>query len=509
MALKFYVGCELATGDGISFLLPGGGWPYPPSSAKTQIPITSNRGGRLAVDYKDAFKGLTFGGSAFWRGEVERSVLGDSPMRIVPVMVLSIFFAEFIVMLILPDLGEVEVHLGALIDATLLILLLSPTFYFFHYRPLQTQYRARRETLGKLLASEERLAATLEAVDDGLWDWDIPSGAVYFSPRSQAIIGYYSGELHPHIDTWKDRIHPKDREAVMAALDSHLSGKTEHWETEHRLRTKGKDWVWVLVRGRVVVRGAVGEPLRAVGTVTDITPRKAAEEALRRRKADIRHLSHQLMQTSEAEKKSLARDLHDEFGQVLTAFQLGVELLRESGSGDREALRSQCDRLLAIVSRLRVDIRRICDNLMPTMLDDLGLVATLEWMVREFAAQKPQIQIELEAGFLPREPAGAGAISLYRICQEALNNIAKHAGARRVQVRLAAKQGRLELEVEDDGLGFAPEALDPSTSGRWGIGLVGMRERAMAVGGEVRVKSQPGQGTRVCAWLPLADGEES
>ncbi|AMV73262.1 PAS domain-containing sensor histidine kinase [Desulfuromonas sp. DDH964] len=439
---------------------------------------------------------------------LDQLILGGSPLRILPLMVLSIFLAEFSVMLILDSVGELDTYAGALLDAVMLLLFLSPTFYLFHYRPLMNQYQARKAALERLLESEERLNTTLDAVNDGVWDWDLVGGSAYFSPRCRELVGCGPDEPVPALAVWQTRIHPDDRRAALVAWNDHLAGRIANFEAELRLPGEAKAWSWILVRGRVVKRDEDGTPLRAVGTIADIGLRKEAEAALRQQKADIRQLSHQLMHSVEMEKKHLARDLHDEFGQVLAVVQLGVEMLKEGHWRNQEEFQFHCDRLLASVARLRTEIRQTCDRLLPAMLEELGLAATLEWLTGEFSMQKTGFRIDFAAEPLEETPGGDGAIALYRICQEALNNVLKHAAASAVRVRLRSQAGGVELEIVDDGRGFVPGPELVSVDGHWGIGLFGMHERALAVGGKVQVTSEPGQGTRVCAWVPLLTEEE-
>ena len=130
----------------------------------------------------------------------------------------------------------------------------------------------------RLAKSEERLKLALDGSNDGLWDWHVPSGAVYFSPRFETMLGYAPGELHPHVDTWIEMLHADDKEQVMAVLAEHLEGQSASYQTEHRVRNKDGDWIWILDRGKVVKRDAQGQPLRAVGTYTDICQRKIIEQ---------------------------------------------------------------------------------------------------------------------------------------------------------------------------------------------------------------------------------------
>lgn len=426
-----------------------------------------------------------------------------NPVRLLLLLVVSIFLAEAGIMLFLNSLEEWGPGYEALLDATALVLILSPIFYYFHYRPLEKQDQERRQTLRRLHKSEERLKLAMQSVDDGLWDWSPAEGRLYFSPRMKKMFGYPATETRPTIEAWEKRVHPLDRVSASAALRSHLEGQSPLFYAEYRLQNARGGYLWVLARGRVVERDSLGRPLRVVGTLSDIGARKHFEQTLQQKQESIRQLSHQLMNTSEQEKKNLAQDLHDEFGQVLTAFQLGVEMLRNKPDApDHEA---QCDRLLAYVARLEKDLRQVCDRLRPPMLDDIGLLETLRWEVGEFARNMPDLKVCLELSELPRRLPLATEVALYRICQEALNNISKHASARVVTVSLQAGERQVSLKVEDDGSGRAqlPEAAGPG----WGMGLLGMRERAEGVGGALNLVSVPGRGTTVEVIVALIEAE--
>lgn len=436
---------------------------------------------------------------------LERPLIWLSPLRVLPLMVVSIFTGEVVVMFVLSWLPELPMVTEAFVDAGMLLLLLSPTFYFFHYRPLRAHYLERQGIIDQLVESEERLDLALSAVNDGLWDWNIATDHVFFSPRGQAILGYAPDELEPHLKTWEQLIHPDDREAAVSTLRQHLAGETDSWVSEHRLLARDGRWVWVLARGRVVESSEDGRPLRAVGTYTDITPRKQAEELLRLREEDIHLLSRQLMHSSETERKQVAQDLHDEFGQVLTAFQFGIEMLKSHCYQDEQDYQAQCERLLRLSGRMQLDIRRICDRLRPVMLDDIGLTGTLKWLVDQVALQSPEIGYHFEAGEFSERPSPECETVIYRICQEALTNILKHAEASEVDICLSRENVDVVLKVRDNGRGFLPHAQRKKrfeSDGQWGFGLLGMNERVAAVNGQVLIDSAPGLGTLIEARIP-------
>jgi len=245
--------------------------------------------------------------------------------------------------------------------------------------------------------------------------------------------------------------------------------------------------------------------LRMVGTHTDITKRKLAEAALRRSEEEIRALSQRLMSSSEEEKKHLAQDLHDEFGQVLTAFQLGVEMLRSHSYRDEEDYQFHCARLLKMVDKLEIDLRHICDHLRPIMLEDVGLIETLRWHIKEFiqldSSLKVLFQVVGDARPLPRDVE----IACYRILQEALNNVVKHSGADEIDVKLEFTEDEIFLQVADNGQGFDESQLQRGERKSSAFGLLGMRERATAVGGQLQVDSQAGEGAKIAVVVPLKE----
>jgi two-component system sensor histidine kinase UhpB len=226
-----------------------------------------------------------------------------------------------------------------------------------------------------------------------------------------------------------------------------------------------------------------------------------------RAEEDIRRLSRQMIRAEETTRKALARDLHDEFGQMLTALQFGVETLRNTLPVQPEQATAQCERLTRMIAQLGTHVRDVTAELRPTMLDSLGLVPTLRWHARQFRQRHPGIRIEVETtGGEERLPPEV-EVALYRVCQESLNNVAKHARASRVRVALQRGEERLTLSIADDGVGFEVRRRrdDPDQQG---FGILGMRERIADLGGCLAIDSRPGAGTTVRAEFALPIQEE-
>ncbi len=212
-------------------------------------------------------------------------------------------------------------------------------------------------------------------------------------------------------------------------------------------------------------------------------------------------LSRQLVDMQEAERRSIARELHDEIGQLLT----GIKLLLEMGLGGKAgAARAHMGDALGLINELMERVRDLSLTLRPAMLDDLGLLPALLWHLERYAAQT-HVQVHLRHSGMEKRFPPEIETAVYRIIQEALTNVARHAGVRDATVRLWADAGTLGLQIEDGGVGFDPGApLAAGTSG----GLIGMRERALLLGGSLSIESAPGTGTRLTAELPLAGPAE-
>ena len=211
----------------------------------------------------------------------------------------------------------------------------------------------------------------------------------------------------------------------------------------------------------------------------------------------LRQMSSHVLTAQEEERTRIARELHDDTAQALTSVLVRLRLLERSAEDKR--LRSGLAELRDLTVETLDGVRRLAIDLRPPMLDDLGLEAAIQSHVQDFSRQR-QINVNFTSSGLGRLPPNVELV-LYRIVQEALSNVAKHAGASRVETRLSRKGRTLRLLVEDDGCGFDVEAAKGSRQS--GLGLFGMEERLALIGGTLRVESSPGKGTRLSAEVPL------
>ena len=244
-----------------------------------------------------------------------------------------------------------------------------------------------------------------------------------------------------------------------------------------------------------------GEPGQRFYTVIlrDITRRKKAQDALQEQQQELRRLSAQVLEAREEEKTRIARELHDELGQLLTALKMDLAWLRERlPPGDADAAQRAAQMGL-VLDQTVSSTRRISSDLRPLMLDDLGLAEAANWLVGDFASRSGvQCEVRMPGDGLLEGLDKPVATAIYRALQESLTNIARHAGARKAWVSVGADNGEIFFEVEDDGRGIEPADLAKARS----LGLKGMRERVTYLGGSIEVARAPRGGTRVRVRLP-------
>jgi len=231
----------------------------------------------------------------------------------------------------------------------------------------------------------------------------------------------------------------------------------------------------------------------------DVTARVRAEEALRRSKEELQELGAAAHEAREQEKSRIARELHDELAQALTALQMDVAWCKEKLPAGQGGFAQKLDRMETLLDTTVTATRRIAADLRPLMLDDLGLLPAVEWLVENFT-QRTGVPCELAVSTSDLRLNKANSTAVFRIVQESLANVAKHARASRAEVSIEQNGSGVTISVRDDGLGFSPQ--DPRKPNSFG--LVGLRERAYLLGGEVAFISAPGRGTNIEVRLPVS-----
>lgn len=260
----------------------------------------------------------------------------------------------------------------------------------------------------------------------------------------------------------------------------------------------GEQHDWLDSYYPVVVPGTA--PIGVGVIVVEVTALKRAEAALRASHQQLANLSVRLVSSQEDERRALAYELHDEIGQQLTGLRLALEAGARAPAAQ---LRAQLRTTQQLAANLLGTVRQLSLNLRPPMLDELGLLPTLLWQVQRFT-QQTGVAVDFKHSGLEIPLPPAIAITTYRIVQEGLTNVARHAATTATAVRVWASGGQLKLTIEDQGCGFDPATLPQYERS---VGLAGMRQRAELLGGQFNLDSTPGEGTRIRVSLPLADAD--
>ncbi len=362
-----------------------------------------------------------------------------------------------------------------------------------------------------------QLALLLQSTGEGIFGVDMAgrctfinrAGAEMLGRRTEEVLGCNMHELmhHSHAD---GRAYP---EAACPIYNAFRQGLPCRIDDEVLWRADGSSFQAEYSSYPLIELGTVQG---AVATFVDITERKRAEEVLRRTKEDLelrvaerthdlRELANHLEAVRENERKRIAREIHDELGSLLVALKMDTHWLGRRLEG-RAELQCKCQGMGRLIDTAVDNVGRIITDLRPSILDHQGLWAALEWQAQEFIDSSEldaTLALHVNAGVPP--PEGGVSIAVFRIFQEMLSNVARHAQARSVRMRIAVDgppDPVLYLDVRDDGVGASLEALNAPDS--WGV--MGMRERAGHFGGRLSVESAPGQGTRVRLVMPLEAG---
>ncbi|MDX2253393.1 MAG: PAS domain S-box protein [Nitrospira sp.] len=466
-----------------------------------------------------------------------------------------------------------------------------------------------------LVSNETQMRLFMEATTDCIWNWDLTTGRVERNVGFQRRFGYTEEEIVPIIDWWSERLFPADRDRVLAFYENAIASGRCTCSYEYRFRCRDGSYATVSDRA-FIIRDDTGQPIRALGAMTDITERVRAEDTLReseekfakafqdagigmalvslegrwlevnmalcritgyterellgmtfqaithpndlhadlalveqmlqgtirtyqmekryvrkdgqfiwvlltvsvvrnrddtpryfisqiqdidsRKRAEKERdqLVRRLVDIQEVERRAVALDLHDEVGQSLTAIKLALQCAQQPSQ--QASVPTLIEDSMAVADRVLQQVRNLSLMLHPSFVEECGLVYGLRWLATH-QTERTGITAEVFAdSALVRQPPGI-ELACFRIAQEALTNVRRHAQARHVSITLQMEKHNLELSIKDDGVGFLPFGVE---SKKPSLGLLGIQERARLVGGEVRITSVPGQGTEVRVIVP-------
>ncbi len=365
-----------------------------------------------------------------------------------------------------------------------------------------------------LAEAEARWKFALEGAGDGVWDFDEDSGRVYFSPRWKAMLGHDDHEIGDRLTEWTHRIHPEDKPMVMEAVSRYRAGEIDEYRTEHRLRHRDGHWIWVLDRGKIVERRADGSSRRVVGTHTDITRQRAAEQALRDQQAAAA--------ASRAKTEFLSRMSHEMRTPLNAVLGFG-QLLAQRGTVDQALLQRYTGHilhagrhLLSLVDDV-LDLQQVEEGRLQLAPEPIALgeavAAALALLGPRAQARGLHTELDVDAALV----VSADAKRLDQVLLNILSNAVKYnrdGGSLRCSATAAA--GTVALRIEDSGRGLAAEQLarlfqpferlgfETSEIEGTGLGLIIARRLMQEMGGHLALDSEPGVGTCVTLTLPRA-----
>ncbi len=356
---------------------------------------------------------------------------------------------------------------------------------------LKREMEERRQT-------EEKYRQLVANAPAGIYEIDIPNLKILRANEAMCeVMGYSRGEilqLHPLVFLTKE-----SRKSLFKRYQRILAGKKVSEIIECRVRTKSGAVLWVLMNGKIIFED--GKPVRATIIVHDITERKKYEAALRESENRLRFLSAELLTAQEKERKKIALEIHDNFGAHLAAIKYSLEqkLFEMKNGLPEHGKRISIENIITMVENSIADARSIMMDLRPSVLDDLGILATIGWFCREFQKTYAQVRMENEIDVAEEDIPDLLKVVIFRVLQEATSNMAKHSRGDRIDITLVKRAGRIHFSIADNGVGFDPQTkLSPQNPSR-GLGLNSMRERVENSGGKFFLQAEPGRGTQITA----------
>lgn len=359
--------------------------------------------------------------------------------------------------------------------------------------------RKRAETA--LRESERGLTEAQRIAHIGSWSWNLTE-TTHWTDELYRVYGLSPETFTPTTEAFFNLVHPEDRPAMQEWLRACGAGESPGNFEFRAIRPDGT--VRFISGDGELFRDAGGRPIHMAGTAQDITERKQAEASLRESALQLQMLSKRVIDAQETERRRLAGELHDELGQALTAIKINLQARERFKDHSPEVLDAEN---ICIVDDALQQVRQLALALRPSMLDDLGLGSALRWMADQ-QAERGGFVVHFGADFPDTRLAPELETTCFRIAQEALTNIARHAQAKRVSIELRQAGDVLIMTIQDDGHGFDVAAMRTRATAGASIGLLGMQERATLAGGNLDIESSPKRGTILRARFPWRTREE-
>lgn len=344
--------------------------------------------------------------------------------------------------------------------------------------------------------SEWILTKAQQIAHVGSWEYDYQTDEMKCSDETFRIFGFQPGEVTPSLNLFYNMVHREDYQLLMESIED---VKTKHipLDIDLRIQYPNGGQGFVHEQGEMIFN-TEGKPIKWIGTVHDITQRKRAEEEQQKSLEQLHQLSKYIEQVRENERLNLARELHDELGQALTAVKIDLEVIKQCSS--HEKAKEKLGEVKNLVGETIRTVQRITSQLRPEIIDDLGLEAAIDWYSKEFSQRYGiHVFLDIESGI---PVSNDDAIQLFRIMQESLTNIARHAEATHIEILLSMQGDFIQFKVTDNGVGITEENINSKKS----FGIMSMKERAVSLGGTFSISRRKKNGSRIVILFPINRG---
>ena len=437
----------------------------------------------------DNNKNTSIADSSCSREEGSFNNLYQSPAKLVLTIAVIVFIAESLTMVIIAQIPGISTGIANILDSIVLVTLLIPVFMLFIFRPLLLQITVRKNAEAELIIEKNKLNDVLDAMLDGVYIINDQSRIEYFN---KAIVNE-CGQANS-CRFYEYAQDPKEP-CLSCNMSEVINGSSVRGEWKSSRTGKTYDLF------EKSIRNFDGSLSRMV-ILHDITEQKNALEVVRDSREQLRNLSAHLQKAREEERAAISREIHDELGQVLAALQFDISWVMGKLHEDQVPLIEKTAAMSSLIVNAVKTVQKITSNLRPKMLEELGLAEAIEWQAQEFQKRSGiycVIDIELESNNISLDISTA----IYRIFQEALTNVLRHAGATRVSGMLTERRGRVVLFVQDNGRGILRQQIKNPLS----TGLIGLRERARILGGSAMIRGSVRNGTSILVQIPIAGGK--
>ncbi|MBW8332057.1 MAG: PAS domain S-box protein [Prolixibacteraceae bacterium] len=354
----------------------------------------------------------------------------------------------------------------------------------------------RKQAEQALLYSESILTKAQQIAHVGSWEYDYRSNKMKCSDETFRIFGFDPGGVEPTLDLFYNMVHREDFPLLQKGIDN---VKEFHipLSVDLRIMLSSREERFIHEQAEMTFNPG-GEPVKWVGTVHDITQRKKIEDELQTSLKQLHQLSKYIEQARENERLNIARELHDDLGQALTAVKIDLEIIKQHASDT--IVKGKLEDVKVLVGDTIRTVQRITSQLRPEIIDDLGLEAAIDWYTKEFSQRYGiEVFLDIESGI---PISNDDALPLFRIMQESLTNIARHAQATHIEILLCQQGDFIQFEVTDNGVGITEAKINSKKS----FGIMSMKERTASLGGTFKISRRDKFGSKIEILFPIKKG---